>query len=293
MTSHALIVLKYYLALVSLLCTTCSGLANASDRSHLAPPHTVRAFWIIKDNHLPQKGYSSPDLTALSPERLKEFQRLFNHAAFVRGRYSFNCFSAIINSHAWSRGTPFYHGGIWLSDMLHPLFVLVAYNPFTRILYLSDDEYDDYGNGLIISNVPSEMISYHLLDSRYPEWMNRDVTPIKEELNGLELDIGISTFHRDAPSGWPFHYLVPYLHATFGTNVILRSSTLAFEHNDFQFIGHVAPQHTQDYTRHDLEFAIGTNVFRVTENNYLKDSFFIALTNAITIGAKDLRNKKN
>ncbi len=256
------------------------------ERSLFSVPQKARSFMIHKN------PYISADGLMFSPDERKEFQLLFEKGVYAKGRYYFNCFSAIINSNEYSRPVPHFMGGVTLEGTLYPLYVLVAYNPFSKVLYLSDDEYDDYGNGLVISNVPPGLMHFHNLDRKYPAWMEKDVSLVKKSLNGLQLEVSFSTFHPDGHYSTPFYYLAPYMFYTFGTNVCLKSDTLTPCGKDFRFVGPPSFLTESDKlldgtwkTKHDVEIGIGPVTLKVDSKNYLTESFFIALTNAIVKAA--------
>ncbi len=263
-----------------LLVMFCFG--QTPERSCFATPQRVRSFMINKHPYI-----SSDGLMFSSVEREK-FQLLFGKGVFVTGRYSFNWYVVTINAHEYLRTVPHFDGAIMLEGMLYPLHVLASYNPFTQVLFISDDEYDDFGNGLVISNVPPTLMHFHKLDREYPAWMESDVSLVKQSLNGLQLEVSFSTFHPDGHNSTPFYYLAPYLFYTFGTNVCLKSDTLTPCGKDFRFVGPSSFLTESDKlldgtwkTKHDLEIGIGATTLNVDNKNYLTDSFFIALTNAI------------
>ncbi len=275
----------------SLLAMFCFG--QTPERSCFATPQRVRSFTIHKH------PYISSDGLKFSPDENKEFRRLFEKGVFVTGRYSFNWYTVTINAHKYLRTVPHFNGAIMLEGMLFPLHVLASYDPFSRVLFISDDEYDDYGNGLVISNVPPALMHFHKLDSEYPAWMEADVSLVKQRLNGLELEVSFSTFHPDGHNSTPFYYLAPYLFYTFGTNVCLKSDTLTPCGKDFQFVGPSSFLTESDKlldgtwkTKHDLKIGIGATTLNVDSKNYLTDSFFIALTNAI-VQAADAKRALN
>lgn len=266
------------------------------ERSRFSTPRKARSFTIHKH------PYISSDGLKFSPAENKEFQRLFEKGVFARGRYSFNWHPIIVNSHMCTYGDPHFSGSVMLDGMLYPLHVLASYDPFSRVLFISDDEYDDFGNGLVISNVPPTLMHYHKLNNKYPAWMENDVAMVKRRLHGLQLEISVATFHPEAHLSTPFTYLAPYLSMTIGTNVILRSDTLVADGRGFRFVG---PTGFLGFltesdklldgtwkTKDILEIGIGTVTLKANDKNYMTESFFNALTNAI-IQAADAKRALN
>ena len=286
--------LRYFCATTAVaiaLAGLCFG--QTPERSRFSTPRKARSFTIHKH------PYISSDGLKFSPAENKEFQRLFEKGVFARGRYSFNWHPIIVNSHMCTYGDPHFSGSVMLDGMLYPLHVLASYDPFSRVLFISDDEYDDFGNGLVISNVPPTLMHYHKLDKEYPAWMENDVSMVKNGLHGLQLEISVATFHPEAHLSTPFTYLAPYLSTAIGPNVILKSDTLVADGRGFRFVGPTGFLTESDKlldgtwkTKHYLEIGIGATTLKVDNKNYQTDSFFIALTNAI-VQAADAKRAHN
>lgn len=92
----------------------------------------------------------------LDANEFAEFQALFNRGAFVKGFYSF----IPTRSRSDSNSSEIRGEKAVMRANRKKVRVLVWYDPIDNVLYISDDDYDDYGNGLLISNVPPSLVRY-------------------------------------------------------------------------------------------------------------------------------------
>ena len=104
----------------------------------------------------------------LDANELAEFQALFNQGAFVKGLYNF----IPTRSHSGSNSSEIDGEMGELRANRKKVRILAWYNPIDNVLYISDDDYDDYGNGLLISNVPPSLVRYD--DSTQEEGVSTD-----------------------------------------------------------------------------------------------------------------------
>ena len=264
----------FIVLLIMVACGICRALscqARPHHRSNLVT-HPKVLFLHIYQNNLSKDSVKVTELD--------EFQKLYDKGLFCKGRYSFNWFTCFVNARPFSCGLPYFSGSIKLSDKFSPIHILTSYDPFNQVLYISDDEYDDYGNGLVISNLPPTMIHYSQLNMLYPKWMDYDIKHVKRRLTEVQLDIEIVDYHQNGKFGAPFRYLLPYLHTNFGTNVILRSDCIVFNGNH-QVVIRDSPKSGMGRRPEEFDVIIGNKVLSADEELFLGDAFFIDLTNAL------------
>ena len=271
MTRRITIFIVLFIMVLCGICRALSCQARSDDRSSFVTRKKVLSLHIYKD-------IFSKDSVKVT--ELDEFQKLYEQGRFCTGRYSFNWFTCIVNTRPFSCGLPYFSGLIKLSGKSSPIHILASYNPFTHVLYISDDEYDDYGNGLVISNLPPTMIHYSQLNKLYPKWMDYDINQVKRRLAGVQLDIEIVDYHENGIFGAPFRYLLPYLDTNFGTNVILRSDCIVFNGNH-QVVVRDSPKSFMGCRPGEFDVIIDNKLLSADEEVFLDEAFFNALTNTL------------
>lgn len=163
---------------------------------------------------------------SLTKKELREFEQLCGSGSF--GKNSLSMVSDV-NGMKFETYLPLKQG--WIRRSWHPLpkSMLYSYNPFDEVLYVSDDWEDDYLHGLIVSNVPNRLVRYQEWDKQYPEWMDSDVSALKQRMTGSFVPVRIRAFTRP-PYGISiaYRYFVPYMHSAFGASVKLLSDEVVY-----------------------------------------------------------------
>ena len=180
--------------------------ASVKRRSALDTPHKLTFFRV-------------EGVRPMNTSELAVFQELYNKGEFVTGRYSFLSSESKFNGKVKSYGVRTHSGWIRFDDELYTRPLLVCYNPFTHVLYLSDDDYDDYGNGLVVTNIPGKLILYQGWDEDCPIWLDANCEAFRNSLANKKSELKIEVHHTGVGAAFVMNYLAPFLYANFPSNL--------------------------------------------------------------------------